>query len=102
VSGYSWEVPLLLKWRAAKIRSARLVIGAGPALLLASNTTRYFAASSAVGAAVTGGIELKAGRVRLRPEIRYDWFDRPLYDFYVVKGRQDSLFLTFAVSHVSR
>ena len=102
VSGYSWEVPLLLKWRAAKIRSANLVVGAGPALLRASNTTKYFTASSAVGAAVTGGIELTAGRVRLRPEIRYSWFDRPLYDFYVVKPRQDSLFLIFAVSHVTR
>jgi hypothetical protein len=102
VSGYSWEVPLLLKWRAAKIRSANLVVGAGPALLRASNTTKYFTASSAVGSAVTGGIELTAGRVRLRPEIRYSWFDRPLYDFYVVKPRQDSLFLIFAVSHVTR
>jgi hypothetical protein len=85
VSDYSWEVPLLLKWRAARIRSTNFVLGAGPAILRASNTTRYFTASSSVGAAVTGGIELKAGRVRLRPEIRYDWFNRPLYDFYVVK-----------------
>jgi hypothetical protein len=102
VSGYSWEVPLLLKWRAAKIRSTNFVVGAGPALRRASNTSKYFTASSAVGAAVTGGIEVKAGRVRLRPEIRYDWFDRPLYDFYVVKGRQGSLFLTFSVSRASR
>jgi hypothetical protein len=102
VSDYSWEVPLLLKWRAARIRSTNFVLGAGPAILRASNTTRYFTASSSVGAAVTGGIELKAGRVRLRPEIRYDWFNRPLYDFYVVKPRRDSLFLTFAVSHASR
>jgi hypothetical protein len=102
VSGYSWEVPLLLKWRAAKIRSTNFVVGAGPPILRASNTSQYFTATSAVGAAVTGGIELKAGRVRLRPEIRYDWFNRPLYDFYVVKPRQDSLFLTFAVSQASR
>jgi hypothetical protein len=102
VSGYSWEVPLLLKWRAARIRSTNFVVGAGPAILRASNMTKYFTASSAFGAAATGGIEVKAGRVRLRPEIRYDWFDRPLYDFYIVKGRQDSLFLTFAVSHASR
>ena len=101
VSGYSWEVPLLLKWRAAKIRSANFVVGAGPAILRASNTTKYFTASSAVGAAVTGGIEFRAGRVRLRPEIRYDWFSRPLYDFYVVRSRQDSLFLTFALSRAS-
>jgi len=102
VSGHSWEVPLLLKWRAANIRSRRLVIGAGPALLRASNTSKYFTASSAVGAAVTGGIELTAGHVRVRPEIRYDWFERPVYDLYVVKPRQDSLFLTLAVSHASR
>ena len=102
VSGHSWEVPLLLKWRAAKIRSTNFVVGAGPAILRASNTSKYFTASSAVGAAVTGGIELTAGHVRLRPEIRYDWFNRPLYDFYVVKPRQDSLFLTFTVSQASR
>jgi hypothetical protein len=69
---------------------------------LRSGRRSYFTASSAVGAAVTGGIELTAGRVRLRPEIRYSWFDRPLYDFYVVKARQDSLFLTFAVSQARR
>jgi len=102
VSGYSWEVPLLLKWRAVKGRSASFVVGAGPAILRASNTSRYFTASSAVGAAVTGGVELKAGRARLRPELRYDWFGRPLYDFDVVKSRQGSLFLTFAVSRASR
>jgi hypothetical protein len=102
VSGYSWEVPLLLKWRVARIRSATLVIGAGPAILRASNLSGLYSAQSAPGATVSGGIELKTGRVRLRPEIRYDWFNRPLYDFYVVKSRQDSLFLTFGVSHASR
>ena len=102
MSGYSWEVPLLLKWRVARIRSATFVIGAGPALLRASNLSRFFNAPSAVGTTVSNGIELRAGRVRVRPEIRYDWFDRPLYDFYVVKPRQDSLFVILAVSQISR
>ena len=102
VSGYSWEIPLLLKWRVARIRSATLVIGAGPAILRASNLSGLYSAQSAPGATVSWGIELKTARVRLRPEIRYEWFERPVYDFYVVKPRQDSLFLTFAVSRASR
>ncbi|HEX4592906.1 MAG TPA: hypothetical protein VH157_01460 [Bryobacteraceae bacterium] len=72
VSGYSWEVPLLL------------------------------ISGSAIGATVSGGVELKAGQVRLRPELRYSWFERPLYDFCYVKPRQDSFTLIFAVSQITR
>jgi hypothetical protein len=117
VSGYSWEVPLLLKWRAARIGPANFVIGAGPSMLRGSNGEIFstFANNvykstgsgalgfgSAIGATVSGGIELRAGPVRLRPELRYSWFDRPLYDFYYVKPRQDSLTLIFVVSQITR
>ena len=117
VSGYSWEVPLLLKWRAARIGSANIVLGAGPAILRGSNgqfTTAFansayrststgpFATASSIGAAVSGGIELKARRVRLRPELRYNWFERPLYDFYFIQPRQDSLVLIFGVTQSTR
>ena len=117
ISGYSWEVPLLLKWRAARIRSANFVIGAGPAIWRGSNgefvsafsnsayksTSGFsFTSASSFGATVSGAAELSVGRVRLRPELRYSWFERPLYDFYYVRTRQDSLMLIFAVTQTTR
>ena len=119
VSGYAWEVPLLLKWRAARSRPAALVVGAGPSFRRASNIdwTNTFTnsaytntvhlggsslARSAFGATLSGGVEVKTGRLRLRPEIRYSWFDRSVYDFYFVKPRQDSLVLIFGVSEAGR
>ena len=115
VTGYSWEVPLLLKWRAAQAGPAAFWLGAGPALRRAShidwmfrqssgNTFRLdgsFIARSAAGAAAAGGIEVRAGAVRLRPELRYTWFDRPLYDLFPVATRQDSLFFVLGVSRAT-
>jgi hypothetical protein len=106
-----------LKWRAARIRSANFVIGAGPAIWRGSNgefvsafsnsayksTSGFsFTSASSFGATVSGAAELSVGRVRLRPELRYSWFERPLYDFYYVRTRQDSLMLIFAVTQTTR
>ncbi|MCW5978685.1 MAG: PorT family protein [Bryobacteraceae bacterium] len=112
LAGYSWEVPLLLKWRTARVRSATLVIGGGAALRRASSAgflftsggtsssadASFITSRSALGPAVSGGVEFRAGTLRLRPELRYVRFERPLYDFYTVTARQDSLHLLLGVS----
>jgi hypothetical protein len=43
-------------------------------------------------------VEARAGRTRLPPEVRYTWFERPLYDFYAVKQRQDGIALLLGVT----
>jgi hypothetical protein len=115
LSGYVWEVPLLLKWRATRIRSMPLWIGAGPSLRRASHidwTTASDGSSfrlsgsslrrSDVGFTVSGAIEVRAGKVRLRPELRYSRFERPLYDFNLVETRRDSLHLILGISPAGR
>jgi hypothetical protein len=115
LSGYSWEVPLLLKWRATRIRSTPLWIGGGPALRRASHIdwtsgsdgSRFrldgsLLSRSALGFTAASGLEVRAGKVRLRPELRYSRFERPLYDFYLVKGRRDSLHLILGISPAGR
>jgi hypothetical protein len=104
LTGYAWEAPLMVKWRPP----GPLFVGAGPALRRASHVhwtigdlgpiEASFLARSALGVAVSGGVEARAGRTRLRPEVRYTWFERPLYDFYAVKQRQDGIALLLGVT----
>lgn len=111
LSGYSWEVPLLVKWRAARLRNTPLWIGAGPSLRRASHIDwtsgsdgssfpldGSFLSRSALGFTVSGGLVRRAGKIDLRPELRYSRFERPLYDMYLVKGRRDSLHLILGIS----
>ena len=114
LSGYVWEAPLMAKWRAVRIGRAALIVGAGPALRRAShlewvNTSNgnpfsmdgSWFARSALGVAGSAGVEFRAGAARLRPELRYTRFERPLYDFVTVRGRQSSLHLLLGVSWAS-
>ena len=111
LTGYVWEAPLMVKWRAVRIGPATLIAGAGPALRRASNIDweigsdgnriqldGSWLARSAAGVAVSGGVEFRAGGARLRPELRYTRFEDPLYDFGTVRARQSSLSLVLGVS----
>lgn len=111
LTAYSWEIPLLLKWRPVRIGPATVVIGGGPALrrvshidwVTASPTGSFrsdgsFLNRSALGAAASGGLEFRTGAVRLHPELRYTRFERPLYDFYYIRTRQNSLALLLGVN----
>ncbi|MCL4851777.1 MAG: hypothetical protein KJZ78_10395 [Bryobacteraceae bacterium] len=111
LTAHSWEVPLLLKWRPARIGPATVVIGGGPALRRVSHiewvtksltdsfrSDGSFLNRSALGVAASGGVEFKTGAMRLHPEFRYTRFERPLYDFYYIRTRQDSLALLIGVN----
>jgi opacity protein-like surface antigen len=113
VSGYAWEVPLQMKFRIVRMPGASAWAGAGPAVRRASSVLwRIDAAQpitvpgssisrSSFGAAVSGGVEFKAGKARLRPELRYTWFGRLLYDLTSVRTRRDSVVILLGVSPVS-
>ncbi len=111
LTAHSWEIPLLLKWKPVRIGPATVIIGGGPALRRVSHidwVTTSLAGSfhsdgsflnrSALGAAASGGLEFKTGAMRLHPELRYTRFERPLYDFYYIRMRQDSLALLLGVN----
>lgn len=111
LSGYSWEVPLLLKWRAARLGSTPLWFGAGPSLRRAShidwtstsNGSTYhldgsWFARTALGFTAAGGVEIRKGKIRLRPELRYSRFERPIYDLSLARTRRDSLHLVLGIS----
>jgi hypothetical protein len=115
LTGFAWEAPLLLKWRAARIGPANLIVGGGPALRRASNidwtTTSGGAtfpldgsnfARSAAGFVATGGIEFRAGHARLRSELCYMRFERPLFDLATVRARQGSLYLLLSIGFAGR
>lgn len=112
LSGYAWEAPLMVKWRAARIGPATLVAGGGPALRRASNidwvigdsrVDGSWLARSAAGLAVSGGVEFEAGAARVRPELRYSWFERPLFDFAgTARARQHSLYFVLGLSWAGR
>jgi outer membrane protein with beta-barrel domain len=106
VRGYAWEAPLMMK-----VRMAPLVFGLGPAIRRASHaewavgTTRapLFEIPWSVpnrttfGIAASGGVEFAFGRMRLRPELRFSWYGRPLYEFSGIRTRQDSLLFVLAL-----
>jgi hypothetical protein len=112
IAASAWEVPFLLKWRPVSIRTGRFVIGAGAAFRRVSNVDwvvhspgagphrldgSFLGDASPLGVAVSGGIEFRVQAVRLRPELRYLRFERPLYDWAAVKARQDSMHLVVAI-----
>lgn len=114
LTGYCWEVPLLLKAHVARIRSANLYLGGGPALRRASHIDWIIASGggafpldgtfigrSSIGVAAAGGLEVRAGAARFRMELRYSWFERPLYDLTTVRTRQDSLSLIVGLSRAA-
>jgi hypothetical protein len=53
---------------------------------------------SALGVAVSGGLDFRARYARVRPEFRYTWFDRPLFDFGYLRTRQNSAHFVLAVA----
>jgi hypothetical protein len=110
LSGNAWEAPLLMKWRPFRVGRAAAVLAGGPALRRAShiewvttsNGARFPLDASAIGRsaagfALSGGLEFGAGRLGLRPEFRYLWFKRPLYDLGYLRTRNDSAYLMLAI-----
>lgn len=111
VRGYAWEAPLMMK-----VRMAQLVFGVGPAIRRASHVEWLVGTTpgmlfqvpwsvpsrTAFGVAASGGVEFAIGRMRLRPELRFTWYGRPLYDFGNIRTRQDSLAFVLAFGGVAK
>lgn len=110
ITGYSWEMPITLNWRPVRVGRAHVVLGAGPALrrpgavdyltVTAGQTFAFdtgYIARTAAGAAVLAGVEFRAGGARLRPQVRYSWFSRPVYEFPVT-SLQSSVYALLVVS----
>jgi hypothetical protein len=106
VRGYGWEAPLMMK-----VRMAPLVFGLGPAIRRASHAEWLVGTAhlplfkvpwsvpsrTTFGIAASGGVEFAIGRMRLRPELRFTWYGRPLYEFSGIRTRQDSLLFVLAL-----
>jgi hypothetical protein len=115
LSGYAWEFPLLVKWRAMRTgRGAALTIGGGPAWRRAGSVEwistfngmsfRIDASPmsrSTRGFAITSGFETRTGAVRFRPEVRYCRFSRPIYDFGSVRSRRESISIILGLGWAS-
>jgi hypothetical protein len=116
IAGHLWEVPLLFKWRAARIRSFTFVTGGGAAFRRVSNVDQvthwagmapnvnpnpYITKDTPLGVALSGGVEFRAGAIRLRPELRYLRFERPMYVSSIAMGRQDSLHLLLGAAWIT-
>jgi hypothetical protein len=104
LSGEAREVPLLVKVRPWKMLAA----GVGPVVRRAGNTqviidgrpvNIFGSGESSLGWAISGGLEFVAGMVRLRPEVRAQWFNRPLFEGWEpAKTRNESILLVLGVS----
>jgi hypothetical protein len=106
ITGNVWETPLELKWRSARIRNAQVVLGLGPALRRASHfqnvvVIREFRSvfgapissrRTTPGMTASAGLEIPTGGIRFRPELRFSWFDRPLYEHLPATPRQAALY----------
>jgi opacity protein-like surface antigen len=65
----SWEFPILAKYRFAPFPLVKPYVEAGPSFRAAgSAVSSYF---SKAGLAIGAGVEIKVGRLRLEPELRY-------------------------------
>ena len=111
VRGYAWEAPLMMK-----VCLAPLVFGFGPAIRRASDAEWLVGSTQAplfkvpwsvpsrttFGIAASVGVEFAMGRMRLRPELRFTWYGRPLYEFSGIRTRQDSLAFVLAFGGVAK
>jgi len=74
----SWEFPVLAKYRFLHTPLVKPFVEGGPSFRASSSAVNYL---SNEGLTIGGGVEIKLGRLRLEPELRYlRWrADKPFY-----------------------
>ena len=55
---------------------------------------------TAAGLAASAGVEWAHGSLRLRPELRFTFYQRPLYDLGTIRAIDHSLHFTLAIGYV--
>ncbi|MEP7363457.1 MAG: outer membrane beta-barrel protein [Acidobacteriota bacterium] len=112
LNGTLWEVPLLFKVRLLRDRAVTPVLGFGPAIRRASNVDWksgsngiYFPipgstiSRTAAGLTATAGLEWARGHLRVRPELRFSVYERPLYDLATIRAQDHSLHFTLGIGY---
>ena len=94
----TWEFPILLKYRLPAVRALRPFIEAGPSFRTRHNPGA--SEPSQVGSTLGTGVELRAGRLRVSPTLRYTrWQKDP--DYPRIASKRDQIEFVTTISYAT-